>query len=195
MNKTYEQLRLETDSDEEVYAIWWLEELLQAGYIEKYERSETYQLAEPIKRQYTKHLKTRQRYVEGHVAQGAKYTPDFKIYWTSKALGVFATFYDGYNKKTTPFYCDSQLRTTLEIKGMHDRNREIPLYTIKIKWLFQVHGIFVHMVKMPKLFNDTFTPMRYMTTNKSGKARSMGKISKKVWYPISLDRYVMSLGR
>jgi len=179
------------DSDEELYFVWWLEELKQLGYILSWRRSKAYSLCDKVKRGVDIVLKTKTKQGEQHVMNGAYYTPDFDIEWTPKALGVFVSYFGNRVKSDVMFYCGLTLRSVVEIKGMHDRNREIPLYTLKIKWLFQKYGIYVHLLKMPKIFKDTFTPARYLTTNKSGIPRSL-RLNKKPWTPKPLSEFVDS---
>lgn len=173
MMNDFQKLRDRVDSDEEVYFIWWMEELYQAGYITKYERAETYELSPSIKRPYSEQLKTKMKHGQQHVMHGAEYTPDFKIHWTEKAMDVFVTIFSHHKKKQTIFYCDHYLCSIIEIKGMFDRNNMIRLVTTNIKWLYDKQGVFVHLVKMPKLFKDTFTPKRYLKTNKSQTSRTI----------------------
>lgn len=183
----YQLLRDKVDSDEEVYFIWWMEELYQAGYIEMYERSRTYQLSTPIKRDYLHKMKTKSVDRIQHVMHGAEYTPDFKIYWTPKALNVFITKFHTFDKKETIFYCEEDLTSIIEIKGMFDRNNMIRLVTTNIKWMFDKYRVFVHLVKMPKLFKDTFTPERYLKTNKSQSSRSIK------WKIKTMEEYAASI--
>lgn len=185
----FEETRKVMDSDEEVHFCWWLSELYESGYIDKYERAETYELSMPVKRKYLKQLKTKLKNMEQHVMHGASYTPDFKITWNESALDKFVTYIHSSKISHTVFYCDEKLETIVEIKGMFDRNNMIRLATTNIKWVFEKHNVLIELVKIPKLFKDTFCPKRYLETNKSNKKRSL-KLNKKAWTPIKLKQYV-----
>ena len=169
----YKLLREDSDSDEEVYFIWWLNELKENGYIESWSRGRTFELSQSIKREYSRKLKTKIKRDTEHFLHAAKYTPDFEIKWRGKAIGKFVTKWDSGSKKNTVFYCNENLITIVEVKGGFDHQNMTRLVQTKIKWLFQLYQIPVQIVKIPKFFEKTFTPNRYLTTNLSQKKRTI----------------------
>lgn len=169
----YAEMRKYVDSDEEVYFCWYLEELKKHGFIIEYTRPETIILSESTKRDVVKHLKTKAVEVEEHVMHGANYTPDFLVKWNTKAIEVFVTIYSTRVKKETPFFCNMNLESTFEIKGEFDRNNMTRLAKTNIKWAFEKYSLLVELLKVPEIFKKTFTPKRYMYTNKDMSLRKI----------------------
>lgn len=179
------------DSQEEIMAIMYFEELIEAGYVEKLERAQTYALSEPLFNRYqiTKQLKTKdkvetkeQKMLHEHV-----YTPEFKIHWTQKG---YLTFTDDIylipnEKMIKPFIsCGSD--SLIEVKPGFDQNNMTRLFVINQKWMWDKHREFVNLIQPHKLFEETFTPKAYLTTP-TGKQRVIH------WKVRTLEQYVNSL--
>jgi len=47
------------------------------------------------------------------------------------------------------------------------------LAKINIKWVWDKYGVFVNIIIPEKHFDKTFTPKRFLTTDKSGKPRKI----------------------
>jgi len=178
-----------TDSNEELYFTWWLDELVKAGYIHDYQRSNTYMLFPPFDREYIKIGKKNSKFETQSVFQDHVYTPDFDIHFTSKAHGIFCQVNKEYEKiqKHLLFTMDTieeNAKWTIEIKGGFLQQDKARVNSINRKWLFERHGIFTNLVKIPNLFVDTFTPARYLLTDS-------GKMNRNIKYkPLSLEQYV-----
>ena len=166
------------DSQEEIMMLMWLEELIEAGYVEKLERAETYPLSERLEREYTveQQLKTKAKIVtkkeillEEHV-----YTPEFKVKWSEKALHVFIDYVGNpfkVHKSLLRFTARGELLTTLiEVKPEFDQNSMERLFKINQKWVWDKHKLYVNLVKPLKLFEKTFVPKKYLLTP-TGKPR------------------------
>ena len=78
-----------TDSIDEVYFEWWLQELKDNGYVESYHRAKSLTISDNITSEYTVKNKTRSDIVTKNILQPIVYTPDYVIVWTDKANGIF----------------------------------------------------------------------------------------------------------
>lgn len=169
----FKQLRKQYDSDEEVYFVWWLEEMVKNGFINQWSRAREFELSKPVKREYKKKLKTKVKKELEHVFSGSNYTPDFEIEWNKSAVGKFVTNWESDFKKKTRFYCNGNLISVVEIKGSFDNRNMTRLVNQNIKWMFQLYNIPVQLVKVPNIFKETFTPERYLKTNLSNRERKI----------------------
>lgn len=169
------------DSKEELYFSWYLDELKDAGYIEKYEsQPESYVLSAPLFYEYDKHLKTKTKTIVKKLMQEHIYTADFKIVWSEKARNIFFnTEANRVDLTKAPFIAaDGNAVSIVEIKPLFDQNNMTRLFTINQKWLCQRHGIYAQKIIVDKkngkgLFAETFTPIRYLLTDKSLKPRKL----------------------
>ncbi len=171
--------KLNFDSDEEMYFYWWLEELQEAGYIDSIEHHPMpYKLSDPVIGEYEKQLKTKVKEETEELIKGHIYTPDFKIVWSEKAEGLFYEHIGSLNRKKEKnslkyLISTHGSRTIIEVKPLFDQNNMTRLFKINQKWTYEKHAVFVNMIVPEKWFNKTFTPNRFLTTNKSGKARKI----------------------
>lgn len=171
------------DSKEEMYFSWYLDELKEKGYIKDYSRSLTYTLSESKGESYIKPMKrVSDKTLTYSYLRGHEYTPDFFVIWTPKALGVFIKDDSNFMDKMTNYPFMTYIKTEnkemkicseIEVKPMFDQNNMTRLAMINIKWLYEKEGILTTVAKPQKVFKDTFTPNRYLTTDKSGKGRKI----------------------
>ena len=108
------------------------------------------------------------------------YTPDFLILWNEKARGVFFNnLLDRVTLSKIPFtvkgLCDKSI---IEIKPAFDQNNMTRLFTINQKWLLEGIGVYCQKIIPVKLFSKTFTPVRYLKTDKTNKKRKLHYIPK-----------------
>lgn len=163
-------------SKEELYFSWWLDELKSKGYIKKYEyECESLELAPPLQNSYTEELKTKTKEKSETLIREHIYTPDFKIFWTEKAKGVF---WDSGRQNIWPFrQVGEDLTSYVEVKGGFDSGNMTRLFIVNQKWLYSKLGIFVNLVKITNkkggFFDKTFTPKRFMTTDLTNKPRKI----------------------
>lgn len=162
------------DSKEELYFSFYLDELYKAGYISAYEpQPESYVLSPPIFFKYTKQLKTKTKQIVKKLTREHIYSPDFKILWTEKAYNVFSRNIDcNADLKAIPFITNCQ-KSIIEIKPIFDQNNMTRLFTINAKWMYQRHGIYVQKIIPVKLFEATFTPRKYLLTDKTNRPRKL----------------------
>lgn len=176
----------EFDSNEELYFYWWVKELIEAGFIEKYVPHPTvYNLSEELKLPYHKPMKrVAAKEMWKTIINGHEYTPDAGIVWNDNAVGIFT-----YNLDQSPYmHLESNVPTSrdyfdkivskrnkaiIEVKPAFDQNNMTRLAIINQKWVLDKYNKFVNIIVPQKLFNETFTPKRYLLTNLSGKKREI----------------------
>ncbi len=174
----------EIDSMEEVYFIWWLQELYRNGYIVStvYYQGNSFELSPSVTIKKVKQLVTKTKTIERQLLKPHIYTPDFRIQWFSKSLFIFVKpFFTGKDVDiNVPFIFEDvndliSTGTLIEIKGgfsRHGRKSEI-IFSINQKWLYSSRGIYVNMVKIPEFFSKTFTPLRYFSTDLTKKPKKI----------------------
>ncbi len=168
------------DSDEELYLYWYFLELQEKGYILEIKRGKTYLLSDKIFRQYIKkiQLKTKVKIevkdliiMEDHV-----YTPDYEIVWAEKAKGLFYLPLQGLESKTKLAIAqviEGKTTSIIEVKPIFDAQNMTRLFTLNKKWMFQIYGLYVTKLVHQEIFEATFTPVRYLFTNKSKGVRKI----------------------
>lgn len=168
------------DSKEELYFSWYLMELQKNGYIESWARfeevSDSYNLTEGLIWEYIKPMKrVADKELEQIILSPSAYTPDFKIFWTPKALGIFVSDLNSARsteKIETEFICQD-LISIIEVKGTFDMGNMTRLAINNIKFVYYKFGVYVNMIKVPAIFNKSFTPNRYLLTDKTLKIRTI----------------------
>ena len=184
----------EYESKEEYYFSLYLDELEQAGYVKHWDvHVETFELSLPEKYQWIEQLKTKTKTRISELLKGHEYTPDFWIDWNEKAEGVFYQRINSGRRLNLPFIaqdsgdCDQSI---VDVKPKFDHQNMTRLFTINQKWLFQVHDIYVQKIvptgSKTCLFASTFTPERYLLTDKTGKPRRIK------WAVKGLNEYAMA---
>jgi hypothetical protein len=170
------------DSKEEVYFSWWLDELKEAGYVKSYVRqSPTFELSETVQKTVIKELKTKTKEVKQTLLQPCTYTPDFTIQFPSKVIGLcFSSsdkrmlYYNGteYDEKLSIY--DRLYTVYVDIKPLFSiRDSDKAKFSVLQKWVYQKHSVYVNPVVYQKLFEKTFTPARYLLTDKGGQQRKI----------------------
>jgi len=173
---------IEYDSKEELYFSWWLIELELNGYIESWKyQPKPFPLSDKVYIHWQKQLKTKTKKMIKTMLQEHKYQADFLIRWTEKARGIFFASELNQNVMAYPFVADEigdkrYYRSIVDVKGTFSRNDAWRRFSIDQKWVWQKFNIYVHKVIPVKLFKQTFTPLRYLQTDKSRKSRKTGTI-------------------
>lgn len=178
------------DSQEEIMAILYFEELIEAGYVEKLERAQTYPLSERLLNCYTQvvQMKTKAKEVEKQqvLLEEHVYTPEFMINWTHAGATLFVDrILKNSTKKLDASFIGSY-KTLIEVKPGFDQNNMTRLFKINQKWMWEKYQLYVNLIQPHKLFEETFTPKAYLTTP-TGKQRVIH------WEVRSLEEYVNSL--
>lgn len=165
------------DSKEELYFSWWLDQLKAKGYVNRWERNEaSWSLTKGLKHTYIKPMKrVENKVMEQTILAPSEYTPDFTIYWEPKAIGIFVSeLFNTVGKIETPFICQlPELISIVETKADFDRNNMSRLAMNNIKFVYENYQVYINMTKLPSLFNKTFTPDRYLMTDRTFKPRKL----------------------
>lgn len=159
------------DSKEEIYFSWYLDELFEGGYIAEYDyQPPAFDLSDRETYSWIKVLKTKNKAVESTLLQPHTYTADFCIKWNICATKRFITM--SGKKLAFPFYVSENI-TWIDIKPVHDLHNMTRQFHINQKWVYQRYGVYVQKIIIQKLFEKTFTPARYLLTDKSLKSRKI----------------------
>ncbi len=175
------------DSQEEVMTIMYFEELIEAGYVEKIQRADTFSLSPKVVNQYSEvvQMKTKLKEVEKNqvLLHEHVYTPEFTVDFTHAGKALFVDRVDSKKKIVAPFIGD--YRIYIEVKPDFDQNNMTRLFKINQKWMWNKYNLFVNLVHPHKLFEETFTPKAYLV-NASGKKRVIH------WPVRTLEEYIVS---
>lgn len=162
MNKT------EIESNEELWMMWYLEELLEKKIIESFTfNTESIVLNKELEINYVSPRKRIADKVLTQVIIPRKvYTPDFKLIWNQEFFNS-----SPFKLHFLPTVQAYDMTSILEVKGTWDQNNMTRLFKQNQAYIWDKHGLFIQLVKLPDLFAKTFTPKRYLLTNKTMKPR------------------------
>jgi len=183
------------DSPEELWFRWWIDEVVEAGYIYSYHyHPEPYLLAPAFSYKYDKHLKTKTKILESNLLAPHIYTPDYRIDWHKNAEGIFYnSIRDRVNLKSIPFVAQetedgyNSYYSIVEIKAYFSKFHAVKEFSINQKWIMQKHGVYVHKIiisNIKGLFKYTFCPGKYLLTDKAKKNRTLH------FEPRTLEEYI-----
>jgi hypothetical protein len=172
-------------SDEEIYMSWWLDELVEAGYVKYYKYEErTLVLMDEVKMPWTEIKKKGNKKREHHLFAQSTYTPDFEITWTPKAFGIFC---NGVASNKRPYFMgadfyDDCADCLIDVKGDHAMgvgrgNFSQFSFPYKQKMAWMNLKIYVQKIVPIKLFRETFVPKRYFLTDGGGQKRKLTSLT------------------
>lgn len=186
-----------SDSSEEMYFVWYLEELKKHGFIKNFKyQPKPFLLSEEVKAKRIVQLKTKTSYKEYTFLRPHSYQADYLIQWDNKGYGIFFHYLDDIlsgntDKRHDDIFFLAQARnygafSVVDVKGEYSQNDAFRRFSIEQKLVFQKFGIYVQKVipatKVNKdgkvvtpsaLFNRTFTPERYLFTDQGKKVRKI----------------------
>jgi len=175
-----------TNPTQEEWFDMWAEELLVAGYIDElvaHPHVPTFELFPGYSKPYGKKKNT--------IMRPVSYTPDRIIRWNAKAAGIFYTPFDGDNEDWDKCYFKPQYTefgnyyySLIEVKGPTGNQKAYGSdFKFTQKWLWANTEQYVQKVMlMPAkslkktdqyLWNSTFTPERFLWTDKLSKLRTI----------------------
>lgn len=167
-------------SREEWYFSLWLDDLKELGIVKRYlYESNTFTLSEAKRYKQLKILITKTKIIEKSLMDSHVYTPDFLVEWNKDYDGIFyRTIDDEYYANSPPVMCtkgkkDDGHYTFFEVKPVFDQNNMTRLFRITQKWLYDKYGLYVELTIVPTLFKKTFTPKRYLFTDKATTTRTI----------------------
>lgn len=162
----------------ELSLLYFAEELIKAGYAERVERSPSYSLCDPVQSSYAVQLKRASKQETQTISQGVTYTPDYDIYFTGRALGIFCwdlTSGKKWDKNllvVQPFtdgVIPTLYRACCEVKPDFSRNSTTPKSVQSMKWLYQRLGVYVNLFRPNRIFEGLFLPDKYLMTERGTK--------------------------
>lgn len=170
----------EADSKEEVYFSWWLEELQAAGFIRAWGyQSYSFNLSDRVQYQVEKQLKTKVRVDDRLLLHPHSYTPDFFINWDRSAKGLFYNnLGEMVDLKSCAIIAQNEV-SYIDVKpsGWGYGDSFMKMFAVRQKWVYAKHQVYVQPVVVvglkTSLFESTFTPQRYLKTDKSGRPRKL----------------------
>lgn len=168
--KTGKYLGLEYESFCELSCIYFAEELIKLGYVDRIERSPSYLLCDPVQHTYVEQLKKGSKQVTQTISQGVSYTPDFDIYFTEKARGKFCWVLGSTIKWEKNLLVAQNIgsfyKACCEVKPDFSRASTTPKSVQSMKWLFQKHGVFCNLFRPNRIFEGLFVPQKYLKTER-----------------------------
>lgn len=170
----------DADSKEEVYLSWWLDDLLRAGFINNWAyHGRTFNLSDRVQYQVKKELKTKVRVDYRLLLNPHTYTPDFNISWDKSARGVlYQNIESMADLKECPIIAQGDISyIDVKPKAWGRGDSFMALFSVRQKWVFDKHGIYVQPVVVygckTGLFERSFTPRRFLRTDISGQQRKI----------------------
>lgn len=140
---------LEFDSLDEVLFYRWLKEAKNSGFINDWQRCDTFTLSDKVNKINAKgKVVTLQREVT--------YTPDFKFIFNQyKSENYFFGIDSPCEYADSVFYVDVKGSSQ---KNMRSKSTSSVTFPVKRAWLYQKHGIWVHKVIVDEWFKLTWCP-------------------------------------
>ncbi len=184
----------------ERYFRWYCEELVQSGYVKKVDReAESLELVPRIRHKKYKHHKTKASTTEMFTLFPSRsYTYDFRIIWNDKALGYFTEILNEEPlQSANPLFMSQKflIEGKPEIVSYVDvkphsaavrfgGGKMASYYTFPFvqRMIYDQSGVYINKtIPVPSgkhgrsscLFAKSFTPIRYLTTDKSGDSRKI----------------------
>lgn len=188
---------LEFESFCELSCIYFGEELIKEGYAQKIVRSPSYLLCDPVQHTYVEQMIKSSKQVTQTISLGVSYTPDFDIYFTRKALGIFC-WEIGSTQKWEKHLLVTQMvaeidqygyplyKACCEVKPDFSRASTTPKSVQSMKWLMQRHNVYCNLFRPNRIFEGLFVPSKYLITE-----RGTHRVLK--YIPKSLQQYLNSL--
>lgn len=180
------------DSMEEMYFAWYLHELKEEGFILRWKyQPKPFNLSDSAKYDYLIALKTKTKTIRKTLLKPHQYTADFMIVWSDKAINIFfknpKSFGDPMKFPFMARYVDSKLKawqSIIDVKGTFNQHESWTKFSIAQKWVWQKYQIYIQKIEPVKLFKASFTPKRYLLTDKKKRHRKFN------YTPISLHQYL-----
>jgi len=172
--KVGKYIGVEYESFCELSCLFFAEELMKDGYVERVERSPSYMLCDPVQNTYALQLKRGSKHETQTISNGVSYTPDYDIYFTDKAIGKFCWELGSGTKWDKNLLVVQKVlsngktlyRACVEVKPDFSRNSTTPKSVQSMKWLMQRLGVFVNLFRPNRIFEGLFVPGKYLTTER-----------------------------
>ena len=140
-------------SNEELFFTYYLDELKEQGFVSEYwYEPKSFLLSERVVGEVKGKKRT--------IFQEHSYTPDFYI-----EFNKVPSFLEGAKIVNGKWWVD--------VKGSFNRHGGDRVFPINAKWLYQRHNILVEKIIPQKLFEKTFTPEKFLLTEKKKQERKI----------------------
>lgn len=171
------------ESDNELDTLYFLFELLDAGYIKSIERSPSFILTDGYTHNYTIPSKRKTSGIAKSqvILKPSLYTPEFKIIWNTYNYEPFVWISGTNSIFSRPFIGhrikdkngDDEIVTYIECKGSgkFDYKNMTRLFTNNQKVVWERYKLFVNLVKPKEFFKKWFCPANYLLTPTGRKKR------------------------
>lgn len=181
-------------SEEEVFFLWYLEELQEAEYVDKFtSKPHSFKLSDKVVLNFVQQGKKSSKTVPKTLLHDHIYTPDFEIVWTKKADRVFTASGGNFLGLKIPFYTDGNY-SCIEVKPEFDHKAMQRFFSLNQKWVYNSKGIFVQKIIPNKIFAATFTPKKVVEASKYKKdipSRGIKAGDSKIKWPVkTLKQFV-----
>ena len=191
------------DSWEEWWFVCYLNELKAAGVIiDADKNTEPLDLSTPIRHTFTKVMKTKTKSMVRHLANPITYEHDFNIKWHYEWKDKFFTVINSgkeYGKIKAPFMTFSVKfdASMIEVKADYTKPAELQITNMKIAWMYDKRQMYIQMLRIPKLFKETFTPkayMEHMVYKRPNKNKGIKTGDSRLKYkPVTCEEYLEKL--
>jgi hypothetical protein len=182
------------DSDEERYASWYFDELVEYHILNEYfYHPKPFPLSDRVAHECFEEKKTKTKHVEKFLMHPHNYQADFLLYWNPSWEGRFFMTLDGWLDLNYPFIANMSTKkvpyTVVDVKGSFagKHNNSAVTFPLDQKWVYNKHKIYVQKIIPKDLFKETFIPRKYEITNVSGKKRKIA------FKPKFIEQYIESL--
>jgi len=182
-------------SKEEVFFDWWLDELIEAHIIMgvKYQ-PKSFVITEPVKVAMLKQMKTKTTPFFKHLLYSHVYTADWIIDWHPDHEQQWTWSHrEPTTRYNNPFSAyrrsDGLMRSVIDVKGTFNgkNNTSATTFPLNQKAVFDKYNILVQRIVPSKLFEQTFTPLRYTFTDTGKPGRTID------WKVRTLEEYLETL--
>jgi len=187
----YAYMGTEYDSKEEIYMVWWMQELKDRGYIHSFIYQPTaFELFYPVQHRWVEVLKTKRKTKTCTMLREHSYTADFRIDWTRLAEGPFIA-HPEKRWTSAPIYADTKMTSFVDVKPAFQRHEaRSAIFAVNQKWVYQQYQVYIQPIVVASngrgvptsaLFNGTFIPNRFRWADK-------GKVTRRIpWAAAECD--------
>lgn len=171
------------DSEEEEWFTWMLDELVEAGYCQGYERAQPITLFTGIEAEFFKkmHPKKGPQAIRKFLVRPQTYTPDVVCRWSEKAIkSVFLQCtLDPMLSEAIPFIHtpSSPMVSYFETKAKFDYTGNTNVGRILARWTCFANSIIVQEIQpgghKNSFFDRFWTPRRFLVTKKLKQPRTL----------------------
>ena len=167
-------------SKEEIYILWFLDDLVKSGHIKFYiYQPEQWKIIAAPEYYWVKKNKKSETEKTGNIMDSLNYTPDFEIVWNWSGVCDYVYILNEENisvrsRARKPFVAIRDKDYPLDsLVSYIDVNGDAVKFPVLQKIIFFCKGIYVEKIVPEKLFKKTFYPARYLWTDGLTKKRKI----------------------